>query len=615
MVAQAETGQAPAVRNLVELFLDRVRRSGPNRAGQYKTASGWQDITWNELEARVRKIAHGLMSRGVVAGDRVAIFAATRVEWCLADLAINAAGAITVPIYASNTAEECRFILENSGARAIFIDGDEGEKGADGRLTRILEAKAHLPALAELFTFDPPPEGKAQALSELEAFGEKHAAEHPKMFDERVAAIDPDQAACFLYTSGTTGNPKGVELTHTAWVYEGQAVAKIGLMVPDEKVLLFLPMAHSFGKVVAAAWLALGFTMAFCENVDKLGQYLAETQPTCLPAVPRVFEKIYAGVIQKVLATPGVKGKLAAWALSEFDAYARARKKGEDYSSLGLVLGRKLVFSKVAETLRERMGGKVRLCVSGSAPLAPKIAYFFEMTGITILEGYGLTETAAGSTVNLPEKNRIGTVGMPFPGTEIKIGEQDEILIKGPGVMKAYFQNPDATRAAFTEDGWFKTGDVGVIDPDGALRITDRLKDLIKTSGGKYIAPQNLENALKTSPIISQVMIHGDRRKYVSALVTVNEDAAKKLLADAGVNGLSYVELSKRPEVEAEIQRAFDALNATLPSYETVKKFRVLDCDLTLESGDLTPTLKVKRKVVTKKYMAALDSMYDEPLD
>jgi len=353
----------------------------------------------------------------------------------------------------------------------------------------------------------------------------------------------------------------------------------------------------------------------FCDNVDRLSEFLAEGKPTVLPAVPRVFEKVYSGVIQKALATPGFKGKLAAWAFKEFDAYAQARKAGQDYSSLGLSIGKKLVFSKVAQTLRERMGGNIRLCVSGSAPLASKIAYFFEMTGITFLEGYGLTETAAGTTVNLPGRNRIGTVGNVFPGSELKIASDGEILIKGPGVMKEYFGNAEATKAAFTDDGWFMTGDIGEIDKDGFLRITDRKKDLIKTSGGKYIAPQNLENALKTTQIISQVMIHGDRRKYVSALVTINEDVAKKLLAEKGVNGLSYADMGKRAEVHEEIQKAFDALNATLPSYETVKKFRELEQDLTLESGDLTPTLKVKRKVVTTKYMKQLDSMYDEPMD
>jgi len=618
IAAQQQPAASIDAKNLVDLFHQRVAASSSKVAGQYKTPEGWKDFTWTEMAARVRKIANGLIARGIGAGDRVGIFAATRMEWCLADLAINAAGAITVPIYASNTAEECQFILENSGARAIFVDGDVGEKGADGRLTRILNAQTKLPSLKDVIVFDGNkiPAGKTVAvLADVEAEGEKYGAANPNAYDQRVAGVQTDEAACFIYTSGTTGNPKGVVLTHRAWVYEAKCVADVHLMEPNEKVLLFLPMAHSFGKVIAAAWLGLGYVTVFCDNVDRLSEFLAEGKPTVLPAVPRVFEKVYSGVIQKALATPGFKGKLAAWAFKEFDAYAQARKSGQDYSSLGLSIGKKLVFSKVAQTLRERMGGNIRLCVSGSAPLASKIAYFFEMTGITILEGYGLTETAAGTTVNLPGRNRIGTVGNVFPGSELKIASDGEILIKGPGVMKEYFGNAEATKAAFTDDGWFMTGDIGEIDKDGFLRITDRKKDLIKTSGGKYIAPQNLENALKTTQIISQVMIHGDRRKYVSALVTINEDVAKKLLAEKGVNGLSYADMGKRAEVHEEIQKAFDALNATLPSYETIKKFRVLEQDLTLESGDLTPTLKVKRKVVTTKYMKQIDSMYDEPMD
>jgi long-chain acyl-CoA synthetase len=603
-------------RHLIDMLHERARLNEGKRAAQYKTAEGWKDITWGELHTRVRNAACGLLARGVKPGDRLAVFGSTRLEWCIADLAIIATGGITVPIYASNTTEECQYILENSGARGIFIDNDQGEKGAPGRLTRILKAKASLPALQDIFTFDAMESAEPlHVLAKLEAEGAAFHATNPRAYSTSVDGIAPDSPACFIYTSGTTGNPKGVVLTHKSWVYESECVRSVGLMLPDEKVLLFLPMAHSFGKVIQASWLGLGYVCAFCDNVDNLSAYLMETRPTVLPAVPRVFEKIYSGVMSKALATPGLKGMIAAWALKEFDAYAAARKKGEEYSSLGLAIGKKLVFKNIAKTLRERMGGNIRLCVSGSAPLASKIAYFFELNDLLILEGYGLTETAAGATVNRPDKNKIGTVGSPFPGCELKLAADGEILIKGPNVMKEYFNNPEATKEAFDAEGYFKSGDIGELDADGYLKITDRKKDLIKTSGGKYIAPQNLENALKTTQIISQVMIHGDRRKYVSALVTLNEDVAKKVLAGKGVSGISYVEMTQRPEVLAEIQAAFDALNQTLPSYETVKKFRVLEHDLTLESGDLTPTLKVKRKVVTTKYMKVLDSMYDEPMD
>ncbi len=616
--------EAPAkaeakVRNLVDLFEERVRQGGSQRAAMHKTASGWKDVTWAELGTRVHNLANGLVARGIAPGDRVSIFAATLLEWCVADLAIVSVGGITVPIYASNTADECQFILNDSGCRAIVVDGDVGEKGAKGRLARILEAREKLPKLQLVISLDPKDasdEKKVVSFAAVEKEGDVYGKEHPEALRERAAAIAPEQSACFIYTSGTTGSPKGVVLSHRSWVYEAQAVAEVGLMVPDEVVLLFLPMAHSFGKVIAAVWLGLGFTVAFCENPDRLMEYLPEVRPTVLPAVPRIFEKVYGGVVQKALAAPGMKGKLAAWAMKEFDAYAAARAKGEEYSSLGFSLAKALVFKKIAATLSERLGGRVRLFVSGSAPLAKKIAYFFDLNGLLILEGYGLTETSAASTVNRPTKNKIGTVGAPLPGTDVKLADDGEILLKGPGVMTEYFNNPKDTQECMAGDGWFKTGDIGEIDADGYVRITDRKKDLIKTSGGKYVAPQFLENVLKTSQIISQVMIHGDRRKYITALVTVNEDVAKKMLVEKGVSSPPpYAELGKHADVQAEIQKAFDALNATLPSYETVKKFRVLESDLTLETGDLTPTLKVKRKVVTQKFMKALDSMYDEPLD
>jgi long-chain acyl-CoA synthetase len=621
MIAQTQVPQPvdQKVRNLVELFHERVRTSTTQRAAMYKVGSTWKDMSWSELGRRVKELSNGLIARGVQPGDRVALFGATRLEWCIADFAIIAAGAITVPIYASNTAEECQFIIENAGCKIVVVDGDYGERGAPGRLTRIIQVREKVSTVGTIITFDKDAAtGKTNVvgMEDVEAEGVKYAADHPGDYDARVGAIKPEQPACFIYTSGTTGNPKGVVLTHRGWVYEAQCVGETGLMRPDEVVLLFLPMAHSFGKVVQAAWLGLGFNMAFCDNVDKLLEYASEVKPTVLPAVPRIFEKVYAGVIQKATTQPGIKGKLATWAMKEFDQYATARTEGKEYSSLGFSLAKALVFKKVGEQVKQRVGGRIRLFVSGSAPLAKKIAYFFELNDILILEGYGLTETSAGTCVNRPTKNKIGTVGPCFPGSELKIAEDGEVLIKGPAVMTGYFNNDEATKDAFTADGWFKTGDIGELDADGYLKITDRKKDLIKTSGGKYIAPQNLENALKTSPIISQVMVHGDRRKYVSALVTISEDVGKKLLQEKGVSYTSYEAMTKRDEVAAEVKKAFDALNATLPSYETIKRWAILDKDLTLESGDLTPTLKVKRKIVTQKYMEVLNGLYDgERLD
>jgi long-chain acyl-CoA synthetase len=604
--------------SIVHMFRARVKESGSKRACRGKKKGVWSELTWSQLDERVRNLAHGLIELGVKPGDRVAVFGPTRLEWALADLAIVSAGGITVPIYASNTVEECNYILENSGAVAAFCDNDEGEKGAKGRLTRILASADHIKTCTNVFAFDEESIGstRAKSMSSLEVSGKAYGAAHPGELDARGDAVKAFDPACFIYTSGTTGNPKGVVLAHHTFVFESDALMEMGIMKPSDSMLLFLPMAHVFGKTAAAAWVGQGFDMAFCDNVDKILEYAAEAKPTVLPAVPRIFEKVYSGVIQKAVGTPGIKGKLAAWALGEFDKYAAARMEGRQYSSMGLTLAKKLVFTKIAATLKERLGGNIQVCVSGSAPLARKIAYFFEFNDLLILEAYGLTENCAGTTANRPNKNKIGTVGAPFPGTELKLAEDGEILIRGPHLMKGYWQNEAATTEVLGDDGWFKTGDIGEVDSDGYVKITDRKKDLIKTSGGKYIAPQNLENALKASTtLLSQVMIHGDRRKYVSVLFTLNEDSARKLLTDKGLSAASSEDLAKHSEVRGALQKVVDELNKTLPSYETIKKFEVLPKDFSIESGELTPSLKIKRKVITTRYMTVLDSMYDEKLD
>ncbi|MBL8933605.1 MAG: long-chain fatty acid--CoA ligase, partial [Archangium sp.] len=392
-------------------------------------------------------------------------------------------------------------------------------------------------------------------------------------------------------------------------------IRSLKVMKDDDSLMLFLPLAHSFAQVAKAAWLALGFTMIFAESVEKVVANLAETKPTIFPAVPRVFEKVFAGVQGNALSAPGVKGSLARWAFKLFDEYVAAREAGKPYDSLGFALAKALVFKKVKAGLDEKLGGRLQLFVSGGAPLPRKIGYFFELVGFTVCEGYGLTETSAASTLNVPGSIRIGTVGKPFPGVELTIAEDGEILIRGPNIMKGYYGNEAATAEVLRPDGFFHTGDIGEIDKDGAVRITDRKKDLIKTSGGKYCAPQNLENALKTAPIVSNSMVHGDMRPYLTVLIAVNEETGKKLLAEKGVTVSSVAELVKRPEIIAEVKAAIDAVNATQPPYSTMKKFHLVPQDFTQETGELTPTLKVKRKVVTARYKAALDALYEGAKD
>lgn len=597
--------------NLVQLLIARAAQPGAIGA-TVKKGGAWVDVPWSEILDQVRTLSAALVAQGVQPGERVAIFAGTGLQWVVCDLAISAARAITVPIYGSNTPDEVRYVLQNSEATLLFVDNDDKDGKQAGRLTRARARIAECPAVKKVVLFTGAPEGdREMSLAELI---DKGAAAHqatPTAFDERVAQIGADDPCVFIYTSGTTGDPKGVILTHGNFTYEAEAVGKVGLMAPGDSVMLFLPLAHVFAAVIKAAWLGLAYRMIFAESVDKLMANLVETHPTVLPSVPRVFEKVYNSVVANGSAAPGLKGKLFRWAMGEFDRYVEARLAGREYSSLSFALAKKLVFSKVRATLMEKVGGNMRLFVSGGAPLSRKIGYFFDMLGLLVMEGYGLTETCAAATVNGPTRYKIGTVGPALPGTELRIAPDGEILIRGPQVMKGYFKNDAATAEILEPDGWLHSGDIGEIDAGGFLRITDRKKDIIVTAGGKNVAPQNIENQLKTFPLISQAMVYGDKRKYLTVLITVSEEGARKLLAEKGVTPGSYAELAKHPEVTVAVQKVIDEVNAHEPPYNTLKRFSIMDHDFTQESGELTPTLKVKRKFCTQKYKAILDGLYD----
>ncbi len=603
MIAEPELSRGAVAKNLVTLFEGQARRRGSVAAVKHKRDGVWADVSWVEMARRARDISDGLAAMGIRPGDRVAVIGETQLEWILADLGILGAGAITVTIYQSNLPHECAYILQNSGAKLIFCD-------TDAQVNKIREVRGQLPELQGLIRArGAAADGFERTLSELEALGAAWRKDNPDAHAERVARLGNDDPASFIYTSGTTGNPKGVVLTHGNWVYEAYAVEEIKLIGPDDMVLMFLPMAHSFAKVIEAVWFATGCTVAFVESLEKIVENAGEARPTVVPSVPRIFEKAFNAVVTKGLATPGIKGKLFHLALESFEEYAAAREQGKPYSSFGLLIGKKLVFPKLSQALSERFGGRIRLFVSGGAPLSTKIAYFFDLLGISILEGYGLTETAAGTFVNRPGKNRIGTVGPPVPGTEVRIAEDGEILVKGPCVMKGYYGDEAAT-AEVLKDGWLATGDIGMVDEAGCLKITDRKKDIIVTAGGKNVAPQNLENDLKTDPLVSQVMVHGDRRKFLSALLTLNEDNLRAWASENGVP--SGPGLRKDPRLRARLQRSIDTLNAKQASYSTIKKWEILDQDFSQATGELTPTLKVRRKVVTEKHRALLDSFYVE---
>ncbi len=610
-MAEPSPAASAGTKNLVDLLIERAKESSKVSV-THKQDGRWQDVSWGQVLDEVKILSEGLVAQGVKPGDRVAIFAGTDLQWVVCDLAISAAQAITVPIYASNTPEECRYILNNSESTLLFVDHDEVDAKQPGRLSRIRQRIGECPSVKTVVAFKGAVAGEREmTLADLTAKGKEQAQARPEGFEERVRAVTADDPCCFIYTSGTTGDPKGVILTHGNWTYQAHTTREIGLMDPHDSVMLFLPLAHSFAQVVKAAWLGMGFRLIFAESVEKLLPNLVETRPSVLPAVPRVFEKVYNNVVANGSAAPGMKGKLFRWAFRLFDEYTEAKMHGREYSSLGFSLAQALVFKKVRATLDEKLGGNMRLFVSGGAPLSPKIAYFFDLLGFKVLEGYGLTETSAPCNANRPDRIKIGTVGPALPGTEVKIAQDGEILVRGPCIMKGYYKNPTATAEALEPDGWFHTGDIGEIDADGCLRITDRKKDIIVTAGGKNVAPQNIENTLKTFPLVSQAMVYGDQRPYLVVLITVSEEPARKLLADMGVQAGAYAELGKRPEIRAAVQEIIQKVNADQPPYSTLKKFEIMEQDFTQESGELTPTLKVKRKFCGQKYSAIIEKLYE----
>ena len=590
------------VNSVADLFRSRLATDAQRSAARFKQNGAWKDVTWESLGAQAEEAAWGLIALGVKKGEMVALIGATRIEWTVCDLAVAFVGAVAVPIYHSNTAEEIQFILENCSAVAALVEDNK-------QLAKLSLLRAKIPRIASvvLMEGEAPPGGWSRSLDQLKALGREQKAKTPGALDQHLAAQKREDLSTIIYTSGTTGVPKGVMITNDNMIFTAEVTTGTGLLGREDSHLLFLPFAHSFAQILKTAWFCSGLSMIFAESVDKLVDNASETGPTVLSAVPRVYEKAFNSVIASGMAGTGLSGTLFKMAMREFELYSKAKDKGEAYSSFAFSLAKRLVFPKIREKLSKRFGGRMKQFVSGGAPLARKIAYFFDLLGFQMLEGYGLTETIACTSINLPGQTRLGSVGRAFPGIEVKIAEDGEILERGRNIMRGYLGLPDATAEVIDKDRWFHTGDIGEIDSDGYLKITDRKKDLIKTSGGKYIAPQAIEGALKTmSELVSQVVVIGDRRKYVSVLMTVVEEHAKKV---SGAS--SYAEASRSPAVRAKVQEAVDRLNATLPHYETIKRFTILDRDFSQEQGELTPTLKVKRKACTVKYARQIDAMYD----
>lgn len=606
---------SPLPKNLIHALVLRASENS-SVAVRHKQDGNWVELSWNGLLEQVKFLSAAMVAAGVKAGDRVALFAQTSLKWVIVDLAINASQAVTVPIYASSTSDEALHILKDSEASWVFVDHDLPEQGSLGRLSKIRACQGDCLFLRKVVTFEGSKlETNEESLVTLLSRGQAVHESNTSAFETRVDRVSSDDLSHLIYTSGTTGAPKGVMLTHHNWLAQAEGVTQFGVMRPDDAVMLFLPLAHSFAQVTKAVWLRAGFELQIAESIDKLLSNLKEARPTILPSVPRVFEKIYASVLSTAVSSGGIKGLLGKWAFREFEKWVEEKKTGQTKESLSWKWAKQLVFSKIRRTIEEKLGGRLRLFVSGGAPLSNKVAYFFDALGFTVLEGYGLTETAAASSINLPGRNRIGTVGFPVPRTEVRIAEEGEICIRGPGVMRGYFKNPQATAEVISSDGWFRTGDIGHLDEEGYLHITDRKKDIIVTAGGKNIAPQNIENLLKSHAIISQAMVYGDRRNFLTVLICVSEEAARACFQQAEEPTGDYSRMVAHPIVSEKVRLAIESVNQTLPPYSTLKKFALADHDFSQATGELTPTLKLKRKVCAQKYKSLLDSLYSEVME
>ncbi|MEP6562996.1 MAG: long-chain fatty acid--CoA ligase, partial [Nakamurella sp.] len=566
----------------------------------------WKSLTWSQTKDRVFNLAAGLVGLGVQPQQRVAIAATTRIEWILSDLAILCAGAATTTVYPSTNAPDVAFILGDSESVVIFAE--DQEQAAKALLTG-------LPKLSAIVLFEGtmPSTDKVRimTLDELEDAGKKLLQEQPDLVDQRIANCGPEDLATLIYTSGTTGRPKGVRLVHDNWMYEGKAVAALGILGPNDVQYLWLPMSHVLGKVLSALQLEFGFSTAVDGDLTRIVENLGVIKPTFMGGAPRIFEKVRAKVTLTAQGHGGIKAKIYDWAIGVGIKASRIRQQRRPLPkmlSMELKLADRLVFA----TIRERLGGRIRFFVSGSAPLSSDVAEWFDAVGMTILEGYGLTETSAAASVNLPGDTRTGTVGPALPGSEFRIAEDGEIMLRGGGVMRGYHNNPEATAEVMTQDGWFHTGDIGEL-VDGYLKVTDRKKDLIKTSGGKYVAPQKVEVIFSAEcPWAGHIVVHGEGRKFVSALITLDPEMITEWAAEHELGGQSPEQLAKEPAVHDLIQEHIDVLNSQLERWETIKKFVILPHDLTIEDGELTPSMKVRRKVVEKKYMRELDELYKD---
>jgi len=595
-----------AENTLAKLFWSRVDKSADKPAQMFKQGGTWKTLTWREVGEAVREVALGLITLGRSKGDTVALLSTSRAEWVQADFAIFSAGGVTVPVYPSYPPDLIAYIVNDSGARTIFVEDAT-------QLAKVLEGRDKMPALEHIIVMSgydaQQPPKSVMTWQTLRRLGRDNAEAHKSTLAERVTATRPEDLATIVYTSGTTGPPKGVMQTHGNHIAAQAAGEKSNPVQEGWVHLLFLPLAHSFARLESFLAVNHGLTTAFAENLDKMRENLVEVKPHFICSVPRVFEKVYAGVLAKAASGSGLKQKIFHWAVSIGRDVSRHQQRGQPIPAT-LELKRKIAHKLVFSKLHAGLGGRLQWAISGGAPLSRDIAEFFHAAGILILEGYGLTETCPAGTFNRPTRFKFGSVGQPLDNVEIKIAADGEILIRGANVAKGYLKQPEATAEVFEPSGWFHSGDIGRLDEDGFLFITDRKKDLIVTAGGMNIAPQNIENMLKADPFISQAMVYGDRKPYPVALITVNPDELAKFARDNGILTTDPAVVVKHPKVLERIGRTVEEKNSQLQSYAKIKKFTVLPEDFSQEGGELTPTLKVKRKVVSNKYMNTIEELY-----
>ena len=593
--------RAPSV---ARMFVDRVAATPNAEAFRYLPNGEWATVTWRNIGDRVNLVAAGLISLGIRPEERVALASGTRYEWVVVDFGILAAGAATTTVYPTTNADDVAYIVANSGSRIVVAEDQ----------TQVDKLRSHrddLPAVETVVIIDGEGDGEwVISLAELEHRGKLLLEESPTVVSDRIDAIRPDQLATLIYTSGTTGKPKGVRLLHESWTYTATAMDSLGVLSDKDLNYLWLPLSHAFGKVMLALPLVIGFPTVIDGRVDKIVENLAVIRPTIMGAVPRIFEKVHGRINEMMVKEGGFKKTMFDWAVGVGLQVSRARQAGHSVSPL-LAAQQKVADMLVLSKIRDRFGGRLRFFISGSAALDRDIAQWFDAIGVVVLEGYGLTETSAASSLNRPSAYRFGTVGWTLPQTDVKIAQDGEILLKGPGIMNGYHDMPEATAETIEPDGWFHTGDIGELDAEGFLRITDRKKDMFKTSQGKYVAPSAISAQFKgICPFASEIIVYGEGKPYCVALVSLDADGLKDWAAANGLGDKSFGEVARDAKTREAVEGYVEELNKHLNRWEQVKRFTVIDRELTVENGDLTPSLKLKRKVVVDSYHDKIDALY-----